>query len=67
MENITLTVLKSKGFEDIIKAIKNKHFELAEILLMDLEADFANTQNEYTSEEIIAIYEAIEKCWKHIK
>lgn len=61
-----LSVLKSKGFEPVVTAIREGLPSLAEMELMELEAEYGVTFGDYTTEENIVIEAAIEECWKHI-
>lgn len=62
-----LDVLKSKGFEPVVAAIRDGFPNLAEGLLMELEAEYGVTFGDYTAEENVAIEAAIEECWKRIE
>lgn len=59
-------VLKSKGFEPVVIAIREKLPFLAEGLLMELEADYAAHFEEYALDENLDISRAIEECWRRI-
>ena len=61
-----LNVLKSKGFEPVVTAIRDGYPGLAEGLLMDLEADHTAHWGEYTPQENMFIVEACEECWNRI-
>lgn len=61
-----LDVLKSKGFEPTVTAIREKLPFLAEANLMDLEAIHSACMDEYTPEENAAISAGIEECWRRI-
>ena len=61
-----LTALKSKGFEPVVNAIRNKLPFLAEAMLMDLDADYCAHCDEYSTEEKMAISRAIDICWRKI-
>lgn len=62
-----LEVLKSKGFEPVVTAIREGLPNLAEASLMDLEAEYGVTFGDYTTEENIAIEAGIEECWRRIE
>lgn len=62
----TLDVLKSKGFEPVVSAIRDKLPFLAEGILMELEADYGAHCQEYSTEEKCAISGAINECWIRI-
>lgn len=61
-----LDVLKSKGFEPTVTAIREKLPFLAEANLMKLEADYGAHCHEYSTEEKWAISKAIDDCWRRI-
>ena len=61
-----MSALKSKGFEPVITAIRNKLPFTAEALLMDLDADYCAHIQEYSTEEKMFIGQAIEICWRKI-
>lgn len=60
-------VLKSPVFASIVLTIRQRYPAIAEAELMDLEAYHAATMSEYTTEENIAIEQAIKKCWKQVE
>lgn len=63
----TLDVLKSKGFEPVVSAIRDKLPYLAEANLLELEAIHSASANEYSAEENAAIEVGIEICWRKIE
>lgn len=67
LHETVLGVLKSRGFEPVVDAIRNKLPATAEALLMEVEADHSATAGDYTAEENIAIESAIEECWKRVE
>ena len=61
-----LDVLESDGFRGVLFFIRNKAPNLAEMELMDLEANHSKTAGEYSPEENALIEQAIRKCWEVI-
>ena len=62
-----LDVLKSPAFASIILTIRQRYPAIAEAQLMNLEAHHSANYAEYTTEENIAIEQAIEECWKRVR
>lgn len=62
-----LDVLKSKGFEPTVTAIREKLPFLAEANLLELEAIHSACADEYSPVENVAIEEGIEICWRKIE
>ena len=62
-----LDVLKSKGFEPVVSAIRDKLPYLAEANLLELEAIHSACADEYSADENVAIEAGIEICWRKIE
>lgn len=62
-----LNILKSKGFEPVVSAIRDGLPYLAEANLMELEAIHSATADVYSAEENAAIEVGIEICWRKIE
>ena len=62
-----LDALKSRAFTDIVWAIRNKCFSLAEFLLLEMECDLGKVESRFVESELRAINGAMQECWVRVE